>query len=92
MREKMANQPLRVEVVIYSPDDAPDIEHTFINGVQVDSIEVHHLDPGAGYSLSDWRQEWDGVTHQASPAAAELIRKYAKNAERSPYIQKDESI
>lgn len=79
----------RVEVVGYRDPDYETEIAVFVNGVRVEP-ETTIADPGAGYSLSEWRESGEDFAAQASSAAAEKIREYWACGEQSKYVEDDD--
>lgn len=85
--EYLRNNPARVEVITYLPEDDAEQIEVFANGINI-KPELTSIDPGrGGWLLTDWRKEREEDANNASPAAAKVIRAWAADAEkRSPYI------
>ena len=76
----------RIEVVSYrDPDNATELR-VFCDGVETAAFEWCEADPGAGHTLSDWRDTARDYARHASPAAARIIREYWHSGETSEYV------
>jgi hypothetical protein len=82
-------RPSRIEIVSYrDPDNATELR-VFCDGVETTAFEWCEADPGAGHTLSDWRDTARDYAQQASPAAARVIREYWHSGEPSEYVTRD---
>lgn len=83
-KHSRVEQP-QVEVVGYRDEDGGTDIAAFLDGRPV-TPEVSMVDPGAGWTVADWRQHREMETARASPPAAALIGEHYDRGEHSPYV------
>lgn len=89
--ERAAAQSIpNVEVLTIRDPDGPTQVHVFYDGVEITPTE-HHVDPGYGYALSDWRAGTEHVRRATgySDAFRDAVVAARIEAEDSSYIERD---
>jgi len=74
-----------VEVIHYRDPDSSCEMYVFVDGAKVSLREVT-IDPGAGYSRSDWDEHRAESLDRLSPKAQEVATRWFDSAEESKYI------
>lgn len=80
---------MQIEILdVRDPDSSSDIR-VWVDGEEVTkAARVEHVDPGAGYELSAWREETDLMRGNPSPFITALVEA-RDDAESSEYIEDD---
>lgn len=83
-----ASKPDRpcIEIVSYRDPDANTDLHLFIDGAEITDYTWIEADPGAVHDIEQWRESRDAAIRDATPAAAELIKRLYDTSEDSEFI------
>ncbi|MEU2251723.1 hypothetical protein [Nocardia xishanensis] len=74
-----------IEVVVARDPDGPTEIQVFIDGFPR-TITEYHVDPGAGWTWTDWTRARDHNLANASPAARAALRQVYANPPGGEYI------
>lgn len=80
---------MAVEIVHYRDPDSSCEVAVFVDGVRVQDVTYVSIDPGAGYSRSDWDEGKTQDMLVLSANAAIQAALYYEDADESKYIDED---
>lgn len=80
-------RPPQVEIVSYRDPDCSTELRLFLDGTETTRYRWWEADPGAGHTLHEWRDSARHHAAEATPAAAEAIRRYWQTGERSDHVE-----
>lgn len=83
--------PPKIELMVVRDPDSSDDVTMFVDGVETTEYAEEHIDPGAGYSLSDWNAHTESVMtdESYSPAFREKVAEYRDEFKGNQYIEDD---
>lgn len=79
----------RLEVVTYRDPDGDTSLRLLADGVELipDSYEWCDIDPGRAHLADEWHTTGEWHAHDASPAAAAIIRQWYRDGAETEYIE-----
>lgn len=82
---------MNIEILVVRDPDSGTYLEVYLDGVLTDDFVQYDVDPGAGYLLSEWREETDDIEQR--PGLSDALRASIVQSriihERSDYISDD---